>query len=215
MGTLDQFTALGAGLLVASVASGQELLTNPGFEDLDGMGLGTGWGSFENVGFNDFFGGNPHASFFADNAGNFGGVFELGIAGTAGTLYEFTLTDARIESNFNANFRFGLEFYQSDDATKIDEVIVNIDDLTSPAPTGDSLTFTMTAQAVAGTVFVRPIILFDNAAPSSGSQANAFVFDASLVVVPAPGTAAVCLLGGLMGSRRRRGLGDDPSLGMV
>lgn len=185
---------------LAGAAQGQvELLRDPGFDQ-----FGAEWGTFGAAGINDFFGGNPHASLFADQNGNFGGVFQLGIAGQSGVLYTLRLTDVRIEQNFNANFRFGLEFYLADDATKIGETLVNID---TPSPTdglvtGDGLSFVMSALAPTGTVFVRPIFLFDNAAPRGSGQANAFVFAASLV--PAPGAAAAMLGAGVLASRRRR-----------
>lgn len=188
---------LGAGM----AAGGTELLNDPGFDQFD-----TFWGTFGAAGVNDFFGGNPHASLFADNNGNFGGVFQTGISNVGGTLYEFALTDVRIESNFNANLRFGLEFYAADDATKLGEAIVSIDtnDPNDGLVTGDGLSFSMQAEGLDGAAFVRPIMLFDGAAPLGSGQANAFVFDASLTVVPAP--AGLAILAGGMGfaARRRR-----------
>lgn len=196
-----------AGAVLASVpALGQtELLTNPGFQNSDGSASGDGWGTFGNVSFDTFFGPNGHASFFADGPGNSGGVFQQGIAAVEGATYEFTLTDVRIEDNFNANFSFGLEFYAADDTTQLDVVLVSIDtnDPSDGLITGDGLSFTMSAEAVAGAVFVRPIILFDGPAPLGNGQANAFVFDATLV--PGPGAAAVLAIGGLAATRRRRG----------
>ena len=187
-------------LFGGATASANELLTDPGFDQGD-----TFWGKFGNADFNMFFGSNPHASFFADGAGNFGGVFQTGIAGSEGTVYTFSLTNVRIESNFNADFRFGLEFYAADDATKLGESFFNIDtsNPTDGLVTGDGLSFTHDATAVAGTVFVRPVILFDNAAPLGSGQGNAFVFTASLV--PAPGAAGLLLAGTAFAARRRRG----------
>lgn len=191
-----------AALASAPALAGLELLSDPDFNIGDGA-----WGRFGNADFNDFFGGNRHASLFADGQGNFGGFFQLGIAGAAGTAYRLTLTDVRIEQNFNANFRVGLEFYLGDDATKIGEqfAIIDTNSLNDGLITGDGLSFSVDAFAPAGTVFVRPVFLFDNAAPSSGSQANAFVFAASLRVVPAPGMIATGLAAlGLTSARRRR-----------
>jgi len=187
--------------LGCSFASGSELLNDPNFDQ-----FGTFWGSFGAADFNDFFGGNPHASLFADGGGNFGGVFQLGIANTEAALYEFSLNDVRIESNFNANLRFGLEFWDANDAQKLGETLVAIDtnDPNDGLVTGDGLSFTMQATGLAGATFVRPIILFDNAAPIGSGQQNAFVFSTSLTIVPAPAGVAVFVGGAALASRRRR-----------
>jgi hypothetical protein len=190
-----------AGVAHAGVPFNTELLSDPGFDE-----FGAFWGTFGAAGINDFFGGNPHASLFADGNGNFGGVFQVGIGNTEGVTYQFSLTDVRIESNFNANFRFGLEFYAADDATKLGEVLVNIDtnDPSDGLVTGDGLSFSMQATNTFGAAIVRPIALFDNAAPLGSGQANAFVFNASLVIVPAPAAAGLFLTAAAIGTRRRR-----------
>lgn len=190
-----------AGLVCGAtgIASGQNLLRDPGFDAFDAE-----WGTFGAAGINDFFG-NPHGSLFADGAGNFGGFFQLGLAAQDDVVYTFTLTDVRIEANFNANLRFGLEFYEADDSTKIGEVLQVIDtnDPMDGLVTGDGLVFSVDVASVNGAAFVRPIVLFDNAAPSQSTQANAFVFDASLTAIPAPASAlAVASLG--LAARRRR-----------
>lgn len=188
--------------MAAGLASGGvELLANPGFD----MG-GASWGKFGAADFNDFFGGNPHASLFADGAGNFGGVFQGGIANSSGALYEFSLTNVRIESNFNANLRFGIEFYAADDATKLGETIVSIDtnDPSDGLVTGDGLSFSMQATGLDGASFVRAIILFDGADPLGAGQGNAFVFSSSLTVVPAPAALGIFAIGLPVAARRRR-----------
>ncbi|MEO1718052.1 MAG: hypothetical protein AAFR76_13180 [Planctomycetota bacterium] len=188
-------------LALAGGVSAQELLVNPGFEDVDMDGsFGDSWGSFGSAGFNAFFGPNGHASLFSDNQGNFGGVFQTDIAGAAGTEYQFDLLDVRLEDNIAADYRFGLEFFAADDATKIGDALVPI----SLAVTGDSLSFSMSAFAPAGTAFVRPIIQYDNVTSTAGGQENAFVFEASLTVIPAPSAAGVLGLAGLTMVRRRR-----------
>jgi len=189
--------ALALGILTASASA--NLINNPGFND-NGGGLGEGWGSFGAAGFNDFFGGNPHTSFFSDNIGNFGGVFQTGIGGTAGTLYQFDLLDVRIEENAAADYRFGLEFFQGDDATQISNTLVSI----PLSPTGDGLSFSMQATAPVGTVFVRPIIQFDNVTSTASGQENVFVFDTSLTIVPEPTTISLLGLGAVALIRRRR-----------
>jgi len=182
-------------LSMGTGSASAELLTNPGFES-----GGAGWGSFGAAGFHDFFGGNGHASFFSDGNGNWGGVFQAGIAGTPGATYQFDLTDVRIEANTNANYRFGLEYYQADDTTKIGETI----DPISLAVTGDGLSFSMSATAPNDPLLaiVRPIILFDNAVSAGQGQENVFVFDASLT--PEPASLGLCVVGalGLLGRRR-------------
>ncbi len=160
-------------------APGGNLLKNPGFEDIDGDGsLGAVWGSFGNAGFNDFFGGNGHASLFADTFGNSGGLFQQSVLGTAGTEYAFSLDDVRIEENFDAELAFGLEFYGDDDFTKLGESLVVAD----TSVTGDGLSFDMSAVAPAGTVYVRPIVSFDNVNSFylEQSLANLFIFETSL-----------------------------------
>ncbi|MGL4512479.1 MAG: PEP-CTERM sorting domain-containing protein [Lacipirellulaceae bacterium] len=173
---------------IPAVVGAQELLVNPGLET-----GGSGWGSYGAAGFHNFFGANGHGSLFADNVGNFGGLFQTAIPGAADTLYEFKLNDVRIEENADASFRFGLEFYAANDSTKLGETLVPI----SLATKGDGLAFSMTAStSAAGVAFVRPIVQFDNVAAGPGNQRNIFVFDASLTVVPEPTSA---LLLGTMG----------------
>ncbi|MEM8495819.1 MAG: hypothetical protein AAF663_10590 [Planctomycetota bacterium] len=163
-------------------AAGGELLKNPGFEDtnLDGN-PGDNWGSFGSAGFNDFFSDpetpNAHASLFADTVGNSGGAFQSSQVGEAGVEYQFELTDVRIEENWDADLIFGLEYYDTDNFTKLGETLVTAD----TSVTGDGLSFDMTGTAVAGTAFVRPVVLFDNVNPAYTfqEQAGAFIFDAS------------------------------------
>jgi hypothetical protein len=158
---------------------GDQALKNPGFDDENGDGsLGDNWGSFGNTGFNDFFGGNKHASFFGDFVGNAGGIWQQSVLGTPGSEYQFDLLDVRVEANWDADLTFGLEFFGDDDFTKIGEVLTTAD----TSVTGDGLSFTMTATVAAGTKYIRPIIRFDNvnAGYIGQSQANLFVFSTSL-----------------------------------
>ena len=153
------------------------MIANPGFEDLDNnSSYGDGWGSWGDTGFADYWGGNPHASLFADQIGAWGGVYQMGIPGDAGITYRFDLLNVRIEQNADADFSFGLEFYAADDQTLISDVLVPID----LGVKGDGLFFSMTAMAPAGTVFVRPIIRFDNVYSTAGELENLFVFDTAL-----------------------------------
>jgi hypothetical protein len=109
-------------------APGINLLNNPGFLDVDTNGeFGDGWGAYESAGFYDFWGGNPHASLFADWFDSAGGIFQMGIPGIAGQTYQFDLLDTRIEENFDADLHFGLEYFAADDGTKIGETLVLVD----------------------------------------------------------------------------------------
>ncbi len=156
------------------------LISNPGFEDLNGDGdFGDSWGRWGDTNFNDYWSGNAHASLFADAFGNNGGIYQQGIPGTVGQTYQFDLLNVRIEDNADADFRFGLEFFPADDATLIQEVLIPLDTSTP----GDGLTFSMSAPAPAGTVYVRPMIRFDNVQSVAGNQDNVFVFDTALHAV--------------------------------
>jgi hypothetical protein len=187
---------------------GQNLITNSGFEDTNSdMNFGDNWGNFGSTGFNEFFGpGNPHASFFADTAGNSGGVFQTGIAAVVGNEYTFNLTDFFVEDNFGGDITVALEFFEADDSTQISATPATLSlDITDPAPAPGSLTVTATAPS--GAAFVRPLISFANADGSAGGSENFFVFDTSLTSVPEPNMAAL-LLGsmalGFVSIRRRR-----------
>ncbi|MEM1331732.1 MAG: hypothetical protein AAGG07_14380 [Planctomycetota bacterium] len=187
--------------LLAAGASAN-LITNGGFEDSNTDGdFGDGWGTFgaAAVNFEFFPNGNPgHATLFADNTSNFGGVFQQGILGTEGVEYTFSV-DGQFESEWDARQRFGLEFYQGDDATLISAALVEITDDSAVAGQG-YMTYMMSAVAPAGTVFVRPIILFDQVLSGGGSRASTWD---NATLIPAPGALAVLGLGGFAVRRRR------------
>jgi hypothetical protein len=98
-------------------------------------------------------------------------------------IYAFELPNVRIEENFDADLFFGLEYYGDDDIQKIGETIVPID----TSVTGDGLSYSMTGTPVAGTVYIRPVVFFDNVGSTGGEQRNAFVFAASLKKLVLPG----------------------------
>ena len=185
------------GLVVLTIAAmtplafGQtNLITNPRFEDLNSdTEYGDGWGCYGAASFGDIFG-SPSANFYGDNAGNYGGIYQQGIVGAPGVTYQFELLNVRIESNWDADLLFGLEFYADDDGTKLGETIVPIDTAARQAVGQvDGNVLSMQGTAVAGTVFVRPIVLFENVngGYSGQSDASVFVFDTFLRVVPGPG----------------------------
>ncbi|MEM9064044.1 MAG: hypothetical protein AAGB51_00980 [Planctomycetota bacterium] len=190
--------------VAAGVASGN-LITNGTFEDTNTDGnFGDDWFTFgaAAVNFEFFPNGNPgHGTLFGDNVSNFGGIFQLGIAGTEGTEYEFSI-DGQFEAEWDARLRFGLEFYLADDTTKIGEALVEITNDSDLAGTGYN-TFVMSAIAPTDTAIIRPIVLFDNV-QSGGSQRASTWDNASLVVVPAPATAMIAGLGAVFAVRRHR-----------
>jgi len=179
-----------AAVLSAPAMGLTNMLVNPRFEDLDSNGAyGDGWGNWWNTGFYNFFG-RPHASFFGDWVGNAGGVFQGGIPGTPGTTYQFDLVDARIESHWDADFLFGLEYYAADDSTKLGETIVLVNtDARVAAGQVDGNVISMKGTAVPGTAFVRPLMRFENVNYNyeEEPQANIFVFDTYLSAAPSPG----------------------------
>lgn len=172
---------------LTQVEPGVNILKNPGFA---GTPLGIGWGAFGNAGFNDFFGGNTHASLFADTAGNSGGVFQVGIPVIDGRPYEFALRNARIEASWDADLLFGLEYFAADDSTKLGESLFTADTAARQAnAVVDGNVFVMQATPVAGAAYVRPIVRFDNVNPAyaAAADASAFVFDAYMGLAPQPG----------------------------
>lgn len=166
---------------------GEEYTRNPGFGDLNADGgIGDEWGRFGNVDVNEFFGlGNAHASFFADMIGNSGGIFQQNILANPGSTYQFDLLNVRIEANFDGDLFFGMEFFGDDDDTKIGESIAQINTST----TGDGLSFSTTGVAPVGTVYVRPIVQFDNIGTDFGANCNCnvFIFEVALTEQPLPG----------------------------
>jgi hypothetical protein len=151
---------------------------NPGFGDLVGDGNnGDQWGVFGAAALDlDFFNnGNPgHATLFADQPGNSGGVFQQGVAGTPGESYTFSV-DIAFEDNYDAETFIAIEFYASDDgfiAGPPAEVEI------MEAPGAGYVTYTVEGVAPAPfTAFVRPIVRFENAV-GTGAQKAATVDNA-------------------------------------
>ncbi|MEM1331731.1 MAG: GC-type dockerin domain-anchored protein [Planctomycetota bacterium] len=168
-GTLQAGTVDDAELVELSDASNRTI--NPAFLDTNGdMTTGDNWGTFGNVALDlDFFGsGNPgHATLFGDNLGNEGFLFQTGLAGTEGVTYEVA-ADIQTETNWDADMFFGIEFYDATDGNKLSEVIEQI----APAPGTGYSRFTVSATAPAGTVFVRPIVFFNNVQTQGVSRAS-------------------------------------------
>lgn len=169
----------GAAGAASAIEPTPNLTRNPGFLDVDADGTtGDEWGAFgAALATIDFFGdGNPgHGTLFGDNVDNEGGVFQAGIPAEAGTTYELTVR-IQWEANWDAATFYGLEFYAADDATKLDERIVEI--------TEEFLDFgyrrhDLTATAPPDTAFVRPIVLFSDV--QSGGASRAATVDNVLV----------------------------------
>ena len=146
------------------------LTRNPGFLDQNAdMTSGDEWGAFGAALIDlDFFGDNNpgHGTLFADVVGNDGGIFQAGIPGTPGTEYELTIRISW-ETQWEARTRFGLEFYEADDATKIGETIIELDEFVDAGYRRHD----MSAVAPAGTAFVRPIIRVDEVLSGGSSRA--------------------------------------------
>jgi hypothetical protein len=189
-------------------APGGNLLKNPQFDielgDAD-QNAGRGnlnkaivWNTFGNAQINNFFGSAgsnnpPHGSLFGDDpAQQSGGLFQPSILTEAGQTLRFTLENVLIESNYNANLFFGIQFHGSDDSDGssffpgsgpdvIPDTIVAI----TPSP-GENQSFTVDATAPAGAVYARPIVFFNNV-PLSNFQGDpnhsVFIFDTSLIEV--------------------------------
>ncbi|MEM8944989.1 MAG: hypothetical protein AAGD11_07365 [Planctomycetota bacterium] len=187
--------------LADSALAVTNLLANRGFEDTDEPAdgvFGDGWGAFGAADFNAFFGANGHASLFGDDAFNVGGVFQLRIPATPGATYQFDLLDTRIESNWDANLEYGIEFYEADDTTKVSESFLTADTaarLALPNVDGggavNGAVFSMQTTAPAGAAFARPVVKFDNVnfnyIGGETQQANTFIFDSFLSEIPTLG----------------------------
>jgi hypothetical protein len=178
--------ALLVGLSVPALAV-DNLLVDPGFQ---GPPPGNAWGNWGNTDFNNFWGPDVHASMYADWVGNYGGFFQMGIAGQPATSYQFTLFNTRIESHWDADLYFGLEYYDAADGTKLGETMV-LADTAARVANGqvDGNILSMQGTSAAGTVFVRPIFRFDNINENYVAEpsANAFVFDTFLSLTPTVG----------------------------
>lgn len=179
-------SAMSAALAACSgLAFGAEptpnLTTNPGFLDTDSDATtGDGWGEFGAALVSlDFFGdGNPgHATLFADNVANTGGIFQAGIPASEGVDYEMTFK-IQWESNWEADTFYAIEFFAADDATKLGEAVFEISEDEDFAGTGYRR-YDAVATAPAGTAFVRPLIRFENV--QSGGASRAATVDNVLV----------------------------------
>jgi hypothetical protein len=143
------------------ISVGDNRTANPGFLDLDADGtFGDGWFSFGAAGFLDFFGsGNPgHGILFGDNIFNVGSVFQLRIPAIEGLEYEVS-ADVQFEVNWDAEARLAVEFYASDDATKLGETVLMLPALETR---GEGYKrYRVSGVAPAGTAYVRPIVDYD------------------------------------------------------
>ncbi|MEZ6319440.1 MAG: GC-type dockerin domain-anchored protein [Phycisphaerales bacterium] len=180
------FALAGAAIaLGAPLAAAQNLVTNPGFDDLDhDFFYGDSWGVFGAAGFDDFFpNGNPgHVIFYGDMTGNFGGIYQLGIPANAGAEYQFSI-DVSWEADWDARTQMGIEFYAADDSTKLGERIV---DVTETGLGNGYSRIAVAAVAPAGTVYARPVVLFDNV-ESAGADHGCTLDNAALIEVAPSG----------------------------
>jgi hypothetical protein len=170
-------------IAVAWTASyGEGLLSNPGFET-----NGVNWGRFGNADVADW--GRETGNFGATLQGwiyNGAGGFFQSVRGVPDQTYRFSIR-ARKEALFQAmTVYIRLEFYGSDDATKIghDQGFLNL----VPQLTDAWQTFTTSGRAPFGTVYVRAVLGFEGAATGDlGSGKQACMFDnAELIVAENP-----------------------------
>lgn len=158
-------------------AAAQNLIVNPGFDDVDLLGgFGDSWASFGAAGFDNFIpNGNPgHAVLFGDQLGNAGGVFQPGIAAVGGLEYTFDV-EMNYEANWDAAAQMSLEFYAADDATLLGGRTVTL--FNRPEQGYDRVA--LAALAPAGSAFVRPVVRFSGVG-SSGIARAATADNASL-----------------------------------
>jgi hypothetical protein len=175
-------------MVLSTAALRAELAGNPELLDLNhDRHFGDQWGNFGAASFLDYFpNGNPgHAVFYADQVENSGGFFQQGTRAVAGAKYTFSI-DAAFEANWSAHVRFGLEFYPDDDETSLGETLVEIEE---PLPDTSYHTYTMSAIAPSGSVYVRPIVRYDDVVNVQGSNESATFDNAHLEEIPPPGSA--------------------------
>jgi lysophospholipase L1-like esterase len=157
-----------------SIGDDGNLVVNPGFQDLDHDGkFGDGWSVSGHAGFKNYFpDGNPgHLWFASRTPGEAGDARGTSAPATAGGRYRFTV-DAAFETHWNAQAQFGLEFIAADHTTVLARAFQNI-----YAPNPEITTYrsySLTAAAPAGTVFVRPVLRYTNSTGAAESQAAEF-----------------------------------------
>ncbi|MEM7626704.1 MAG: PEP-CTERM sorting domain-containing protein [Planctomycetota bacterium] len=199
------FTATACTLVLAGVASGQELTVNGGFE----TGDTTGWTSFPtaNSTFNitsDSNSGAWAAEVFNNDPGSSAVVQQLNIGvGAVSPGDPIAISFAAKGEGAIGGVAFA-EFF-----SEIDGGGVSSTEILGGAPlplTSDYQTFTF--NAVAGADVSGGVTLQFAAVTGAdqGSVSVLFIDDASVTVVPEPTTAALAGLGGLalLGRRRRR-----------
>ena len=127
-----------------------------------------------------------------------GVVLALGMPGVASAelLFNPGFEDVdRSETNAEADVQVGREYFDITNSTKLGETLVTMD--------LDNPNFIMTGTAVAGIIFVRPIVIFSNSVGTPDGSENVFIFDASLTEVPEPGSLLLLGAGATLLLRRK------------
>lgn len=157
-----------------SVGNNRNLAINPGFQDLNHDGkFGDGWDASGQVSFKSDSGTGHSGTvrFDGGTKGNAGEVRGSSIAANPGVLYRLTVTGA-FAAHWHALTQFGLQFIAADHVT----ILANDDQRIYPPNPGITTdrNYSMTATAPAGTVFMRPVIRFADAAGTGSSRSATF-----------------------------------------
>ena len=199
-------------MLGATAHAGGNLLINADFEDTDLMGApdvygAAGWTAFDNA-----FTVDSSALTTGPLGGmgqslkmfGFGGVFQ-DFAATEGQEWNagvFMLNDSSDPMGAGQVAAINIEW--RDGAGDLISFIGNGTFTGADAPVDEWLLQTVTGSAPAGTASARIVLITGNFIPAPGGGAPHFD-NAFAEVIPAPGSAALLGLGGLVATRRRRG----------
>lgn len=195
------------GLLTTTPAPAN-LVQDPGFSAA-AAGSGT-WGKWGAVDFYDWGGNLPDwwgasTAFYANTAGNSGGIFDWDIAGNAGVTYDLAV-DFWFQQVFDAHVTLSLEYYADDNSTLLgtDSLTltpgdVYISDGTESEEWMRWQNYSLAgAPAPAGTAYVRPGISYDSVTGNS----NQWFFADNVTVTPEPATFVALALAALTLRRR-------------
>lgn len=159
------------------------LITNPGFLDLDSDGtFGDSWNSFGVQQFQNFLPNlNPgHATFYSGTSGNTGGVSWATSPAVPGAKYRLSV-DMRVETDWHALARFGVEFLGPDNTVITQRVIPIYPNHLYP----NRFAYTrcsMTAFVPSDVTNIRPRIDYINSVRQTGNSQRGMLDNAVLAV---------------------------------